>query len=54
MRSVHSTVTSVLGVSGQTLSQALSSAVGLNDTVWDSLIGAAGANRTLRLVVYRA
>lgn len=47
MAAAGSTVTSVIDSAGHTLTGALSTAAGLNDTVWDGLIGAAGTNPTL-------
>jgi hypothetical protein len=51
MGSVSSTVTSVVATSGQTLAGALNAAAGLNNTVWDGLIGAAGASPMLAAVL---
>ncbi|QEN17593.1 hypothetical protein ACRDU6_00235 (plasmid) [Mycolicibacterium sp. ELW1] len=51
MGSVTSTVTSVVDVSGHTLTDALNSAAGLNNSLWDGLIAAAGANPTLGSVL---
>lgn len=47
MAAAGSTVNSVIDSTGHTLTGALTTAAGLNDTVWDGLIGAAGTNPTL-------
>lgn len=47
MAAAGSTVTSVIDSAGHTLTGALTTAAGLNETVWDGLIGAAGTNPTL-------
>lgn len=47
MAAAGGTVTSLMDSTGHTLSGALNAAAGLNETIWDGLIGAAGRNPTL-------